>query len=129
MFDGLFIVSMIMSGLEYIKESFEREIPAENWANKELIDRDIMNDVPVEQRIMNAQNGKYKQVSTYQEPHRGSDGKIIIENSKLYHEDLMNCGSVQTIKWVEQGKYNLSKEELEKEHKRIKEKYKRLCSY
>lgn len=130
MLDGLFIVSLIYTCLQLIKESCQPTIPAENWANKELYYKDMMDGVPVEQRMKNLENGKYKLTETYvhPEPHRDANGKIIIENSLLYKKDLKEYGAVQTMKWVKQGKYNLTQEELEEEHKRIEEKFKKLYS-
>lgn len=126
MFDGLFIASLIGSLFQGVKESCEPTIPAENWANKELYYQDLMDGVSVEQRMRNVKNGKYKSTETYPEPHRDKDGKIIIENSKLYKEDLFKYGAVQAQKWVKQGKYNLTPEELRKEYKRIEEEFEKL---
>ena len=126
MFDVLFIVSIIGSCIDVIKESLEPVITTENWTNKELYNEDIMNGVPIEQCMKNLRNGKYKATKSHPEPHRDASGKIVIENCKLYHEDLINHGSVQTMKWVEQGKYNLTKEELKKEKERIEAKYQRM---
>jgi hypothetical protein len=126
MFDGLFIASLIASGYQVIKEKFEPTIPAENWANKELYHQDLMNGVSVEQRMKNVKHGKYKLVENYPEPHRDKNGKIIIENSQLYYDDVKKYGAYQAQKWVKQGKYNLTPEELEKEHKRIQEEFKKL---
>lgn len=126
MFDGLFIASLIGTCYQAIKEACEPTIPAENWANKELYYQDLMNGVSAEQRMKNVKNGKYKLVEKYPEPHRDENGKIIIENSQLYYDDVRNYGAYQAQKWVKQGKYNLTSEELEKEHKRIQEKFKRL---
>ncbi|MBP3399611.1 MAG: hypothetical protein J6K75_07635, partial [Erysipelotrichaceae bacterium] len=81
-----------------------------------------------EQRMRNLKNGKYKSVNTYPEPHRDSNGKIIIENNLLYKQDLLKYGGAQTMKWVKQGKYNLSPEELKKEHERIKKEIEDLCN-
>ena len=128
MFDGLFIISLIGTCVQAIKESLTPTIPAENWANKELYHKDIMSGVPIEQRMKNLENGKYKLTETYLEPHRNANGQIVIENCLLYDEDLKKYGAVQTMKWVKQGKYNLSPEELEKEHKRIKAKFEYLYS-
>ena len=115
------IFSIFSSAKKVIKESFEPTIPAENWANKELYHQDIMNGVSAEQRMKNVKNGKYKLTETYPEPHKDpKTGKIIIENCKLYKEDLFKYGAAQTMKWVKQGKYNLTPEELEKERERIK---------
>ena len=129
MFDGLFITSLIGTCVQAIKEALEPKVPAENWANKELYHKDIMDGVPVEQRMKNLQNGKYKSTKKYPEPHRDPvSGKIVIENNLLYEEDLKNYGAYQTYKWVEQGKYNLTPEELKKEHERIKKKFEYMYS-
>jgi hypothetical protein len=60
MFDLLFIVSIIGTCVQWIKEVAEPTIPAENWANKELYHQDIMDGVPIEQCLKNVKNGKYK---------------------------------------------------------------------
>lgn len=124
MLHGLFIASLIGTCYQALKEAFEPTIPAENWANKELYYQDMMNGVSVEQRMKNVKNGKYKLTETYPKPHRDPvSGKIIIENCKLYYEDVNKYGAYQAQKWVKQGKYNLTPEELEKKHERIKAKY------
>ena len=129
MFDLLFAVSIIGTITQVIKEACTKPIPAENWANKELYHKDIMNGVSIEQRIKNLENGKYKLTETYPEPHRDpKSGKIVIENYKLYYEDAEKYGAWQAQQWVKQGKYNLSPEELKKEEERIKDKYKYLYS-
>ena len=129
MFDGVFIASIIGSVVQAIKEACTPVIPAENWANKELYYKDIANGVPIEQRMKNLENGKYKLTETYPEPHRDPvSGKIVIENCKLYYEDVNKYGAYQAQKWVKQGKYNLTPEELEKERARIKAKYEYLYS-
>lgn len=121
MLHGLFIVSLISTVVQGIKDAFTPTIPAENWENKDLYYQDLMNGATVNQCVKNAQNGKYKLVDKYPEPHRDLEtGKIVIENSLLYKEDLKKYGAVQTYKWVEQGKYNLTPEELKKEEERIK---------
>lgn len=130
MFNGLLIASLLGAIVDGIKTAFVPTIPAENWANKELYYKDLMDGVSVEQRMKNVKNGKYKLTETYPEPHRTypephrtEDGKIFIENYKLYKEDLREYGVQQTYKWVEQGKYNLTPEELEKELERIKKEF------
>lgn len=129
MLNGLFITSLIATGIEYIKEKFVKEVPAENWTNEEMYYEDVINGVPIEQRMKNLHNGKYKQTEVYPEPHRNSNGKIIIENTLLYESDIEKYGAYQTYKWVEQGKYNLTSEELKKERERLDEEYKQLYSY
>lgn len=128
MLDGLFIVSLIGTCIGLIKEHSEKSIPAENWANKELYYKDMMNGVSIEQRMKNLEDGKYKLTETCPEPHRDADGKIIIENNLLYKEDLRKYGAYQTYKWVQQGKYNLTSKELKKEHERIRKKIEYLYS-
>ena len=129
MFDLLFAVSIVGTAVQAIKEACAKPIPAENWANKELYHKDIMDGVSVEQRMKNLENGKYKLTETYPEPHRDPmSGKIMIENCKLYYEDLEKYGAYKAQQWVKQGKYNLSPEELKKEEERIKSKYQYLYS-
>lgn len=128
MFGLLGLVSLLGTGYQLIKEACEPTIPAENWANKELYHQDLMNGMSVEQRMKNVKNGRYKLVENYPEPHRDpKSGKIIIENNLLHKQDLKQYGAYQTSQWVKQGKYNLTPEELEKEHKRLDEEYKKLC--
>lgn len=128
MLHGLFIASIIGTCVQVIKEVCEPTIPAENWTNKELIHKDRMSGISEKEFSNNLANGKYKLVENYPEPHRDKDGKIIIENSLLYNNDLKRYGAVQTMKWVKQGKYNLTTEELKKEEERIKKKYDYLYS-
>lgn len=129
MFDLLFIISIVGAVVQIIKETCTKPIPAENWANTEFYHKDIMNGVSIEQRMKNLKDGKYKLTETYPEPHRDpKSGKIMIENCKLYYEDIDKYGAWQAQQWVKQGKYNLSKEELKKEEERIKAKYKHLYS-
>lgn len=127
MFGLLGLVSILGTGYQLIKEAFEPTIPAENWANKELYHQDLMNGVSIEQRMKNVKNGKYKLTETYPEPHRDPvSGKIVIENCKLYYEDVNKYGAYQAQQWVKQGKYNLTSEELKKENERIKAEYEYL---
>lgn len=128
MLHGLFIASIIGTCVQIIKEICEPTIPAENWTNKELIHKDRMSGISEKEFYKNLANEKYKLVENYPEPHRDKYGKIIIENCLLYDKDLKEYGSVQTMKWVKQGKYNLTPEELKKEEERIKKKYDYLYS-
>lgn len=128
MLHGLFIASLIGTVCQAVKEARQPVIPAENWSNKELYHKDLMSGVSIEQRMKNLKNGKYKLTETYPEPHRMKDGRIIIENCKLYNEDVKNYGAYQAQKWVKQGKYNLEPEELAKEKERIKAKMDYLYS-
>ena len=129
MLDGLFIASLIGTCVQLIKEACEPVIPAENWANKELIYRDRMDGISEKQFSKNLANGKYKLTKVYPEPHRDPvSGKIIIENSLLYKEDVRKYGAYQAQQWVRQGRYNLTPEELKKEEERIKKKFEYLYS-
>ena len=127
MFDSLFILSIVGTVVQATKEACTKPIPAENWANKELYHKDIMDGVSIEQRMKNLENGKYKLTETHPEPHRDPvNGKIVIENCKLYYDDVAKYGAYKAQQWVKQGKYNLSPEELKKEQVRIKSKYEYL---
>lgn len=129
MLGGLFIASLIGTVCHSIKEACEPKIPAENWANKDLYYQDVMNGVSAEQRMKNLDNGKYKLNTSYSEPHRDArTGKVIIENSLLYKEDVKKYGAYQAKQWVKQGKYNLSPEELAKEIERINKHIEKLYS-
>lgn len=118
---GIFaILYMLFGG---IKEKCEPTMPAENWANKELMHQDLMNGVSAEQRLRYAKQGRYyipKSVTeAYPQPHRDGKGKIIIENDVLYRKDILDYSASDAMKWAEQGKYNLSPEEMKVEHARI----------
>lgn len=126
MLEGLFIASLFGTCAQAIKEAKRPQIPAENWANKELYYQDLMSDISNEQLMKNVKNGKYKVKKVHPEPHRDKNGKIVIENVLLYNEDLKKHGAYQTYKWVEQGKYNLEPEELKKEHERLDKYFKEL---
>lgn len=134
-FDPLtaWVVSLFTTGGAFAKEkigqAFEPTIPTENWANKDLIHKDRMSGMSEKQIMQNVQNGKYIIREKYPEPHRDpKSGKIIIENCDLYNADVKNFGAYQAYKWVQQGKYNLSPEELKKQEeahkKRMEELYK-----
>lgn len=125
---GLFVLSFIITCVQLIKESFEKPIPAENWANSELYFKDMTDGVSNKQLMKNLENGKYKLVEAYPEPHRDLNGKIVIENSLLHKQDIRAYGAYQTHQWVEQGKYNLSPKELENEEQRVKEKIEYMYS-
>lgn len=58
--DLLFIISIISTLVQVIREICEPEIPSSYWANKELYHKDIMSGVSIEQRMKNLKNGKYK---------------------------------------------------------------------
>lgn len=127
MLDVLFIVSLIKTIAQAFEETCQPVIPAENWANKELIHKDRMNGISEKDFNKNLADGKYKLTETYPEPHKDPvSGKIIIENSLLYKEDVRKYGAVQAQKWVKQGRYNLTPEELKKEEKRIEKEFERL---
>ena len=66
----LFIFSIILVCIEVFNEYREKEIPAEYWANKELYHKDVMDGVPIERRMKNLENGKYRLVETHSEQHK-----------------------------------------------------------
>ena len=124
------IVSLFTTGgsltKEKIGQAFEPTIPAKNWANKDLIYKDRMSGMSEKQIMQNVQNGKYIIGESYPEPHRAQDGRIIIENCDLYQEDIKNFGAYQAYQWAQQGKYNLSPEELKKQKEAHKKKMEEL---
>lgn len=128
MLDGLFIASLIGTCYQAIKEYCQPVIPAENWANKELIHKDRMAGISEKEFSRNLANGKYKVTETYPEPHRMEDGRIIIENYELYKEDCRKYGVPQAHKWMRHGKYNLTPEELQKQKEKFDKDMERLYS-
>ena len=111
---------------QMVKEASAPTIPAENWANKELIHQDRMRGISEKEFSRNLANGKYRLTETYPEPHRDERGRIIIENTKLYKEDVRKYGAAEAHKWMWQGKYNLSPEEVAKEKERFQQEMDRL---
>lgn len=121
MLGGLFIASLIGTATQAIKEAREPVIPAENWANKDLINKDRASGISDKQFFKNLANGKYVVNENYPEPHRDPEtGKVIIENDELYKEDVYKYGAYQAQQWVMRGKYNLTPEELAKKHEEYK---------
>ena len=114
-----------------MKEKTEKSIPAEYWANKELYNKDTLDGVPAKERMRRLKAGRYcipeEIFEAYPTPHRDvKSNKIILENEVLYREDISEHGAYQARQWVEQGKYNLNKEEYEINTLRIKRKYGQL---
>lgn len=128
MLKGLFLFSLFSTCKQIITEACAPRIPAENWANEELIRQDRMNGISEKEFSRNLANGKYRITETYPEPHRMKDGRIIIENCKLYDEDVRKYGVPQAHKWMRQGKYNLTPEEVEKENERFQKEMEYLYS-
>ena len=120
MFNLLGIFSIISSAVQGVKDAFTPTIPAANWENKDLQYQDRMNGMSEKEILKNARNGRYIMTIRYPEPHRNERGQIMIENCKLWHEDLNEYGAVQVGKWVKQGKYNLTNEEAKVENARIR---------
>ena len=60
MFSLVFVVSAVFAIVQAVKDACTPTIPAENWANKELYYQDMVNGVPAEQRLKNAERGRYK---------------------------------------------------------------------
>lgn len=127
MLHGLFIASLVSNCYQAIKDAFSPVVPAENWANKDLIHKDRMNGMSEKEILKNVHKGKYFLKEEHEEPHRDlKTGHIIIENSLLWEQDIKKYGYSQAHEWVRQGRYNLSPEELEKELKRINKHHKEL---
>lgn len=114
----LSIVSIISTCVRGIKEAFEPTIPAENWANRELMDKDRSRGMSEQEISKNIQRGRYIMTMQYPIPHRETTGnkRINIENCELYNADVSQYGAHQAHEWMRQGKYNLTPEELEITH-------------
>ena len=59
----LFIISIIGTIVQLIKEACTVPVPDENCAHMELYYKDIVDGVPLEQCMKNIENGKYKQAN------------------------------------------------------------------
>ena len=127
------VVALLTTGVPMLGEKLEKTIPAEYWANKELKNKDISNGVLPKEIIRRAEQGRYyipKEIAlAYPTPHRGTDGKIIIENCELYNDDVKQYGAYEAQQWVKQGKYNLNEEQLKITHLQYEKKSLRLYSY
>lgn len=122
-------IASAIAAYETIKEVRHPTIPAENWENKVLYYEDVVNGVSPEQLTKNLANGKYKINKAYPEPHRNpKTGKIVIENDKLYKEDVKMYGVSKAREWMYQGKYNLTPEGLKKREEEIKKEWDYLYS-
>lgn len=121
------VVALFASGVPWLSEKTTKSIPAEYWANKDLLYEDRMRGMSEKEIIRNVERGKYyiptDVTPSYPVPHRDPNNKILIENSELYRNDVSQYGTYQASQWLEQGKYNLSKEELEMTGLRIVSKY------
>lgn len=113
------ILSLFTSIFDGIKKFFTPTIPAENWENKDLIHQDRLNGMSEKEILKNAEKGRYILSIKYPKPHINEHGQTIIENCTLWNEDLRKYGTVQAMKWVEQGKYNLTPEEKKIEDAQI----------
>jgi hypothetical protein len=60
MLNGLFILSIVYTLVCVVKDMFTPTIPAENWENMELYRKDIIDGVPIEQRLKYVKDGRYK---------------------------------------------------------------------
>lgn len=119
MLDGVFIASLIGSCVEAVKTAFTPTIPTENWANQKLMQEDYAKGMTHEEKLKNVKNGRYRlSVEKHEEPHRDANGCIVIENCDLYNADCNKYSYEQVNIWIEQGKYNLSPEELRKAEER-----------
>lgn len=98
--------------IQGIKEVTSRPVPAENWANKDLMESDRRKGLSEEQIMKNIQSGRYVLSIQYAEPHRDpNNNKIRIENYQLYKEECNILGAYEAGKFLKQGKYNLNEQE------------------
>ena len=126
MLNGLSIASIISAAIQGMKNVCTPTIPSEKWANRELQHQDRMNGMSEKEILKNVEKGRYILKEKYPEPHYNEHGQIMIENCKLWNEDLSKYGAAQAMKWAKQGKYNLEGEALKKEQERIEEHFEEL---
>ena len=132
MFDILGIIGILFASKELIKERHTSVIPADNWQNRELIQKDILNpECNNNQFMKNLANGKYRKTEQITEPHRDSAGNIIIDNTVLFWEDVNShqYSTTQIERFKQSGRYNLTAEESQMQREQQKRKrYKDLNS-
>ena len=125
-------VAAVLTGKELIKEKCTPVIPAENWQNRELIQKDILNpECSNNQFMKNLANGKYRKTEQAAEPHRDNAGNIIIDNTVLFWEDVNShqYSTTQIERFKQSGRYNLTAEESQMQREQQKRKrYKDLNS-
>lgn len=131
------VVALFTSGIPLLTEKTAKSIPAENWANKELLHKDRMAGVSEKEILQRVKQGRYyipPQIKqAYPVPHRDPESnKILIENCELHRKDIDQYGTYKAYNWVEQGKYNLNASELKITHlqyeKNHLEMYKQIAS-
>ena len=125
-------VAAVLTGKELIKEKCTPVIPAENWQNRELIQKDILNPECNNNQFMKyLANGKYRKPEQTTEPHKDSAGNIIIDNTVLFWEDVNShqYSTAQIEQFKQSGRYNLTAEESQMQREQQKRKrYKDLNS-
>lgn len=122
-FNILGVVAAVLTGKELIQEKCTPKIPAENWQNRELIQKDILNpDCTNKQFMKNLASGKYRKPEQAAEPHRDSAGNVIVDNTVLFWKDVNSHQySVEQIERFKQsGKYNLTAEESQMQREQQK---------
>ena len=125
-------VAAVLTGKELIREKCTSVIPAENWQNREMIQKDILNpECNSNQFMKKLANGKYRKTEQAAEPHRDSAGNIIIDNTVLFWEDVNShqYSTAQIEQFKQSGRYNLTVEESQIQREQQKRKrYKDLNS-
>lgn len=132
MFDILGIIGILFACKELTKEKCTPVIPAENWQNREMIQKDILNpECNNNQFMKNLANGKYRKTEQTTEPHRDNAGNIIIDNTVLFWEDVNShqYSTMQIEQFKQSGRYNLTVKESQMQREQQKRKrYKDLNS-
>lgn len=57
---GVSIIAIIVAAVMWLKDALDKPVPAENWANEELIWQDMQNGMSIEQQIRYLKKGRYK---------------------------------------------------------------------
>lgn len=132
MINILSVLAAVLTGKELIQEKCTPVIPAENWQNRELIQKDIQNPKCNNEQLMkNLASGKYRKPEQVAEPHRDSAGNVIVDNTVLFWEDVNShqYSTAQIERFKQSGRYNLTVEESQMQREQQKRKrYKDLNS-
>lgn len=106
MLDSVTLVSAITGFFGIAQSIKEKKEPiAPPIYNFDLYRKDILSGCSTNQLYKYQHKGRYKKPDII-EPHRNSNGQIIIEDMERYRTDAAKYGVVQAQKWIREGRYN-----------------------
>lgn len=105
MFDAIGIIGLIVGTKQIIKESTEKELPAEYWNNKLLMHEDKMNpDISPKEFMKNLKDGKYCSSKVISERYEMPVKPIV--DKKRYNHDVKIYGKEIADDNAKQGLYS-----------------------